>query len=92
MQPGRSLQTFWKMDRACSGEMHINLYQTITCYVPEDSNLKIVTCTYGSKLFVCITCEKVSEKCHGTKHIQTVFEKEGVYPDSITTAVLYKKW
>jgi len=72
---------------------HINLYQTIMCHIPENSNLNIVIGIYGCMLFVSMTCEKVSEKCHGNEHIQTLFEKEGcLKKDSIINAILYKKW
>ena len=62
------------------------------CHIPEDGNLNIVICIYGCMVFVCMTHEKVSEKCHGNKHIKTLFEKEGCFKeDSITNAILHKK-
>jgi hypothetical protein len=64
------------MDRAHSIETFVNLYQTIRCHIPEDGYHTMI-CTYGYKLFVCMTCKRISEKCHGNKYIQTPLEKEG---------------
>jgi len=67
------------MDRARSDEIHINVYQTIRCHIPIDSNLNIVTGTYGSMLFFFVWhMKKILRSVRETSTSKLSLRKKGV--------------